>query len=186
MELDKAIKSVKQCKRFKSKKPNWRDILEAVDAMLYAPMAGNNFTPRLVLVDDPEKIEKISDCTQQPFVNQAHYVLVVCSDPFRLNNAYGKEGEKYNKYQIGAAIQNFLLKIEELKLSTCWVKLFHEDRIKQILSIPEKINIEALLPIGYEYEKRRTKEIKTDIDKVLFFNKYKSKKMDPPKKVEGY
>ena len=44
MDLDKTIKARRSVRKFKSSKPNWRDILECIDAMRYAPMAGNNFS----------------------------------------------------------------------------------------------------------------------------------------------
>lgn len=189
MNIDKAIKNYRNCKSFKDEVPDWRDIIEAIDTMRYAPTAGNLFTLRFVMVDDPEKIQGITDCTQQPFVNQAHYLVVVCSDPRRLYHVYGKElGISCNKHQTGAAIQNFLLKLEDLGLSTCWIKLFHEDGVKRILKIPDHISVEAIFPIGYEFRKSKSREAKVDIDRILYFNKYKTKKMNPPnkKKVEGY
>lgn len=188
MNIDKAIKNYKNCKSFKDKKPDWRDIITAIDATRYAPTAGDLFTLKFVVVDNPEKIQAITDCTQQAFVSQAHYLVVVCSDPKRLYNSYGKElGNTCNKHQTGAAIQNFLLKLEELGLATCWIKLFHEEGVKRVLFIPDNITVEAIFPIGYEYKKPRTREAKIDLDPILFFNKYKNKKMNPPRKnIEGY
>ena len=43
MDLDKAIKSRKSVRHFADKKPNWRDIIECIDAARFAPMAGNLF-----------------------------------------------------------------------------------------------------------------------------------------------
>ena len=56
MELDKAIKSRTSVRKFNSKKPNWRNIIECIDAARYAPMAGGNYTLKFILVDEPEKI----------------------------------------------------------------------------------------------------------------------------------
>tara|TARA_B100001971_G_C18100518_1_gene488572 strand:+ start:130 stop:684 length:555 start_codon:yes stop_codon:yes gene_type:complete len=183
MELDKAIKSRKSVKKFKDKKPDWRDIIEVIDSMRYTPMAGNNFTLRFILVDDKEKIEKISEASQQPFISQTDYVLVVCSIPSRTINSFGKKGEIYSKQQTGAAIQNFLLKIQEKKLATCWIGYFVEEQIKQELKIPKNANIEALFPIGYEFENKKPKH-KIELDKVLYFNEYKNKKIKNPKKLD--
>jgi len=183
MDLDKAIQSRKSVRKFKDKKPDWRDIIECIDAVRYAPMAGNNFTLKFILVDDKEKIQKITDAAQQPFISQAKYVVVVCSNTSRPVNAYGKKGEIFCRQQAGAAIQNFLLKIQEAGLSTCWIGYFVENQIKRELKIPDNIQIEAVFPIGHEFEKQRTKR-KIDIDRILYFNKYGNKKMKNPKKLE--
>jgi len=183
MELDKVIKSRHSSRKFKDKMPNWRNIIECIDAMRYAPTAGNNCTLKVILVDDKEKIEKIADACQQGFVNQVKYIVVVCSNSTRLKNAYEEKGEKFNKQQVGAAIQNFLLKIEEKKLSTCWVGYFVEEQIKQILKVSENFEVEALFPIGYE-EKIYAKKIKTDLDDILVFNDFKNKKMKNMNRVD--
>ena len=186
MELTKAIQSRKSVRKFSTKKPDWRDIIECIDAARYAPMAGNNFSLKFILVDDKEKIQKIADASQQNFIAKADYVVVVCTDPKPTANAYEEHGPKFLKQQAGAAIQNFLLKLEEKKLATCWVGYFAEEIIKRELQIPDPITIEALFPIGYESGAKGDKKSarrKTNLDKILYFNKYKEKRMNPLKKI---
>jgi nitroreductase len=184
MELNRAIRSRKSVRKFKNKKPDWRDIIECIDAARYAPMAGNNFTVKFILVDDQEKINKLADAAQQQFISQAKYVVVVCSTLSRIVNAYGKRGEIYSKQQAGAAIENFLLKIEEVGLSTCWVGAFVDRIVKEALRIPEDINVEALFPIGYGFRKSSRRKMKIDIDRILYFNEYQNKKMKKIKKLD--
>jgi len=185
MELDKTIRNRRSVKKFKDKKPDWRDILDCIDSIKYTPMAGDNFTLKFILVDEKEKIEKLATAAQQDFINQAKYVLVICSDPFRTVNAYEKRGEIYCRQQAGAAIQTFLLKITEADLATCWIGHFADEQVKRVLKIPEKINVEAMFPIGYEFRKPVTRRIKSDLDKALYFNEYKNTQMKKIKKPEG-
>jgi nitroreductase len=183
MDLDKAIQSRKSVREFSSKKPNWRDIIECIDAARFAPMAGNNYTLKFIIVDDPEKIENLGVCCQQDFVKTVHYVVVVCNNPTRTINAFEESGKNYCKQQAGAAIQNFLLKIHEKGLATCWVGHFVESQIKRALTIPAEVQVEAIFPIGYETGKSKRK-LKIEVDKILYFNKYKNKHMKDIKKLE--
>lgn len=181
--LDKIIHSRRSIKKYKSKKPDWRTIIECIDAMRFAPMAGNSFSLKFILVDDKEKIEKISEASEQKFVADAHYLVVVCSDETRTKLSYEERGEKYLRQQAGAAIQNFLLKITESGLATCWVGHFYDDKIKRILGIPPSIEIEAIFPIGYPNEKPKQKaEVK--FDAIMYFNNYGNKKMQPKVKQD--
>lgn len=184
MDLDKAIKSRRSVRKYKSREPDWRDIIECIDAARYAPMAGNIYTLKFILVHDEEKIQKIAQACQQPFVNQAQYLVVVCSNPKRTLNAYGKMGETFVHQQAGAAIQNFLLKIVEKGLSTCWIGYFVEKQIKNILKIKEEMQIEALFPIGYELAKPLTKKAKIELDNILFFDEQDNKRMKPIRKID--
>ena len=184
MELNKAIQNRHSVRKFSSKKPDWKDILECIDSARYSPMAGNNFSLKIILVDDKEKIQKLAEASQQLFISQAQYIVVFCTDSSRTVNAYEKRGEKFCRQQAGSAIQNFLLKIQEHGLSTCWIGYFVEDQIKRELKIPTNVTVEALFPIGYELKKPLTKKMKIDLDRILYFNEYKNKKMKKVKTLD--
>jgi len=183
MNLDKAIKERHSVKKFNSKKPDWRDIIEAIDAARFAPMAGGNFSLKFVLVSDADKISEIAQACQQSFVGEVSYLVVACSIPGRTTNAYGKQGEVYVRQQAGAAMENFMLKLQDFGLSTCWVGYFVEDQVKRVLQIPDHVQVEAVFPIGFEFEKRRTKKTPVDMDSILFFDKYGEKRMVPLKRM---
>ena len=76
------------------------------------------------------------------------------------------------------------MKIEDFGLSTCWIGYFVESQIKRILKIPEEANVEAIFPIGFEYEKRRAKKAKIELDNILYFNEYGNKRMKEPEKLD--
>ncbi len=177
-----SIKSRRSVQKYATQKPDWRDIIECVDAARYAPMAGNIFTPRFILIKNEKTIKKLADAAQQDFIENAHWVVVVCSDTRRTLNSYGQErGERYIRQQVGAAIQNFLLKIQEKGLVTCWVGHFVDDNVRTALNIPEGILIEAMFPIGIPSKAKGQTPLKprkkVDIDTMLFFEKYKQKRI---------
>ncbi|MFA5953024.1 MAG: nitroreductase family protein [Candidatus Pacearchaeota archaeon] len=185
MQLDKAIQERRSIRKFKKKSPSWKKIIEAIDSTRYAPMAGNIFTLNFMLIDDKEKISKIADYSSQDFIAQSEYCVVFLSNPSRTINAYGeKTGKKFSHQQSGAAIQNFLLKLTEFELSTCWIGYFDEEKIKTLLKIPENSNIEAIFPIGYSNEKPKKRNTR-DLNNFLYFNEFENKRMKEIKKPEG-
>ena len=129
-------------------------------------------------------VKKIAKACQQDFISSAQYTVVVCSNPSKLTNAYGESGEAYARQQAGAGIQNFLLKIEEVGLSTCWVGYFVENQIKELLKVPKDVNVEAVFPIGFEYEKKRTRKAPIDLDRILYFNQYGKTKMQEKERID--
>ena len=188
MSFDKIIKKRKSVRRFSVKKPDWRDIIEAVESARHAPMAGNIYSVKFVIVEDPIKIKKIAEACQQDFIAEAQYVVVVCTDPTKTENSYPEMAQRFLNQQAGAAIQNFLLKIVDTGLSSCWIGYFEESLIKETIKAKKKNIIEAVLPIGYESkvkEKRSQQREKVDLDVILRFEKYSQKKMDPARKIEG-
>lgn len=183
MDFDRIIEARTSVHKFRSKKPDWRHILECIDAARFAPMAGNQFTPRFILVSDEKKIKELAKAAEQDFIAEAHYIIVVCSNKKLTTNAYEERGEKYVKQQAGAAIENFLLKLTEIGLATCWIGHFYDEKIKHLLKIPDDVDVEALFPIGYAYDKKQKPKRKIDLDTVMYFNEYKNKRMHPGKKM---
>jgi nitroreductase len=90
----------------------------------------------------------------------------------------------YSKQQVGASIENMLLKVTDLGLASCWVGAFSDETVKRILEIPEDIGVEAMLPIGYELGNTKQKQ-KPELDRILFFDKWKNKYMRPKVEVSG-
>lgn len=184
MDLDKCIKERHSVRRFRTKKPDWRKIMDAIEVATKVPYAGNIPTLKFILVSDKEKIAKLAEAATQDFVATAHYVVVVCSDKTQCTRAYDERAEKYCKQQAGAAIESFLLKLTELGLATCWVGAFSDTTVKNVLQIPDEIDAEAILPIGYEMDKTKQRT-KPSLDSVLFFDLWKNKYMTPIKKPEA-
>ncbi|MFA6022902.1 MAG: nitroreductase family protein [Candidatus Pacearchaeota archaeon] len=185
MDFDKVISERKSVRKFHSKKPNWRDIIEAVDAGVRAPLAGAISSVRFILVDNPEIISKLATAAQQDFVGEAHYVVVVCSDPTDVIRSYDERGEIYVRQQAGAAIENFILKLTDLGLATCWVGDFVDEQVKSALRIPASVFVEAMFPIGYSLDKS-VKKRAPNLDKTLYFNRYKLRFLKPRKEIDSF
>jgi len=176
MELETTIRRRHSIRRYSKKYVNWKYVVSILDTSRFAPFAGNICSIRLIVVTDKEKIQQLSEAAKQDFIAVAPVVVVVCSDIKLVMLAYGKRGYMYSKQQAGAAIQNMLLKITELGLASCWIGAFDDNAIRNILNIPEEIEIEAILPIAHKSWIREVKRKKTELRDIVFFNRYGNKK----------
>lgn len=183
MKLKEAIESRCDIKSYDLKKPDWRKVIRAIDAARFAPAAGNYYSARFILVDDEDVIKKLAESSQQSFIGKAKMVVVVVSDEKGLVRAYGERGSDYSKQHVGAAIENFLLALEEEKLATSWVWYFVDEQVRSLLNIPENVKVEGIFPIGGMSKLSRKVKRSADLDNVLFFGKYGNKKMAPVTKV---
>ena len=71
MDLQESIKSRRSIREFTDKKPDWREIIEAIHSAQYAPMVGNLFPMKFLIVDDEKIIAEIAKWSEQEFINQA-------------------------------------------------------------------------------------------------------------------
>ncbi len=183
MGIYESIRARQSIRSFKNKKADWRRIIKAIDSARFAPMAGNFFSLRIILVDDSNKIKKLASASEQDFISQVSFVVVFCTSPNLTIRSFGEEGKSFLKQQAGAAIENFLLSLEEEELSSSWIGHFDERAVKQTLGIPEEIEVEAMFPIGYKEDKKVSKKRKSSLENYLYFNTYKNKRIKKIKKV---
>ena len=57
--------------------------------------------------------------------------------------------EAYLRLNAAIALDHLTLRAVDLGLGTCWVMMFNQKKVKQILGLGENYNVVALLPVGY-------------------------------------
>ncbi|MBI3334374.1 nitroreductase family protein [Candidatus Pacearchaeota archaeon] len=170
MELDSVIKKRRSVRSFSDKKVSWKLLLDAIDAAVHAPFAGNYNNLKFVIIENPERLNMLARHASQDWIMDASSALIVCSDDTNLEKLYGERGRIYSRQQAGAAIQTLLLKLADLGLAACWVGAYTDSKIRNDFSIPKEIQIEAVIPIGYEKKTFKSKTIKKKkLEAVLFW-----------------
>jgi nitroreductase/predicted transcriptional regulator len=156
--FDNILERRHSTREFSDKKPDWRDVVIALDSAQKIPLANNFNNLKYVLVEDRDTIDAMADAAQQPWIRDVHMVVVVGGDETHLEKHYGERGRIYSKQQSGAAIMAFLLKLTELGLDSCWVGAYDDDKIRSLIRAPGNITIEAIIPIGHEKKARFEKK----------------------------
>ena len=180
MDLDKVLEVRHSTRGFQQKKkPSYRKIIQLIEAASKAPLAGNLPSLKYILVSNEKKINELAKAAQQSFIATAPWVIVICCNKSLLDKYYYERAERYARHQAGAATQNILMKVADLGLSSCWVGAFSDETVKRILKIPDNVNVDALLPIGYESATENAQKTfnKPNLDGLLFFDEYKKKKL---------
>ncbi|MEK6928247.1 MAG: nitroreductase family protein [Nanoarchaeota archaeon] len=181
MDFDKVVEKRRSIRSFKDKTVSWKLVLEAIDSALQVPCAGNDLPMNFIVVEDPEKIERLAKASDQLWMNEAPILVAVVSDDSQLESQYGDRGRVYSRQQAGASIQTLLLKLTDLELSACWVGSYDDYDVRFILEIPDNVQIEALIPIGYQSSsaKNDTKPRKKKLDSILRWESFKIKRRQP-------
>ena len=82
----------------------------------------------------------------QNFVGEAPVVIVACG----VTDGYVMScGQSSYPIDVAIALDHISLAAVELGLGTCWIGAFYEDKIKEILGIPNGVRVVDLMPIGY-------------------------------------
>lgn len=142
-----------------------------IEAFRQAPSAKNLQPWKLIIINDKEIIKKlVPACKDQYFISEAPVVIAVCAFE---EEAYGTIGGYMNSYplDIGIAFEHLMLAATEQGLGTCWIGAFYEEKVKEILKVPDRVRIVALTPLGYPDDTGRNKTRKNP-DELVSYNEF--------------
>jgi nitroreductase len=75
---------------------------------------------------------------------------------------------------VAIAIEHIVLQAVEIGLGTCWVRWYEDEKVKEILDIPDNIEVMALLPVGIPDENPSPRP-RLRLDKMVFSETYGGK-----------
>ena len=124
-------------------------LLQILEAGRWAPTGANLQPWHFIVVTDPETRKMIGDVARFFFIK----FFRVEKAPVILVLGFDKRKGKYGRYDATLAGGNMMTMATSLGLGTCWIGAFDEPKVKEILEIPENIEVIALITLGYSNEK---------------------------------
>jgi len=161
MNIFDAIESWKSTRKFKPDPIDDRMIGVLLHMAINASSAGNIQCWEFVVVRDEKLKEKLAIAAlHQELVKDAPVDIIVCANLERASLKYGKRGELFYSIQdTAAAAEIILLTATALGLGSEWVRAFDEERVKDILLLPETVRPVGIIPIGYPLEQEKERRI---------------------------
>lgn len=149
MEFLELAKKRYSCRSFLEKKVEKEKIEKILEAGRVAPTAVNYQPQRIIVLQEKEQLEKLSNCTIYGW--NAPVILVVCYDK---NISWKRKYDGKDEGIVDASIvtTHMMLEIADLGLGTTWIGSFDPEKVKETYKIPENYEVVALLPIGYPTE----------------------------------
>lgn len=151
----------------KTKVEDWKidKILSAADV---APTAGNFQGFQVYLIKNKKTKEALVEAAnKQPYVN-APVVLVFCTEPSRVKLKFPPDIlEKFSLQDATIAAAFSLLAASGVGLSTIWIGMFDEEKVKKIIGT--ELRPSSILCIGYPDKKKPPKSRRKlkDLIKVI-------------------
>ena len=165
MDVYEAIRRRKSVRAFADREISEKILSRLLEAARLAPSAKNFQDWRFVVVRDPRTRKLLAEAArEQRFVGQAPVVLACCAET---DNHVMTCGQPCYPIDLAIAIDHITLAAAAEGLGTCWIGAFFEDRVKEILGIPEEIRVVALLPIGYPENPGPVEKSRLDREKIV-------------------
>lgn len=150
MDILKAVKERRSIRDFQ-KREIPRDIVDKlVDALIWAPSAGNLQARKFYFIKDEELKKKIAVAAlKQHFLAEAPLVIVGCTDS-RISHRYGERGVYlYSIQDVSCSLMGMMLVAHDIGLGSVWVGAFDEDAVFNILKLPQYLRPVSIVAVGY-------------------------------------
>ncbi|HUT75263.1 MAG TPA: nitroreductase family protein [Armatimonadota bacterium] len=122
------------------------DLATMVECARQAPSAGNRQSCHLVVVTDPPLRERVAAaCQHQEWMAGAAAIVVGLGDP--------SVSERWCEVDTAIAMENLVLAATSLGYGACWVGAFDEERLREVLGVPETMRVVAAATVGRAAEK---------------------------------
>ncbi|NWF76789.1 MAG: nitroreductase family protein [Nitrospirae bacterium] len=150
MDILKIIKERRSIRDFHKKQIPEELIQKLIDALIWAPSAGNLQARRFYFVKNENIKKKIAVAAlNQNFIAEAPLVVIGCTDS-RISFRYGERGiYLYSIQDVACSIMNMMLTAHANGLGSTWVGAFREEEVSKILKMPNYLRPVAIVPVGF-------------------------------------
>jgi len=145
LEVSEAIRSRRSVRAYDSRPVPDDVVTKVLEAGRVAPSANNRQPWHFIVVKDQKKREALSEGKYAKFLKDTPVVIVGCGDQ--------DASEKWCVVDCTIALQQMVIAATGEGLGTCWIGSFFEDRVKELLKVPPRFKIVAMLAMGYPKEK---------------------------------
>lgn len=150
-----------------------------LEAARWAPSACNTQCWRFVVVRERQKIEALArkglgGIVPNRWARKAPVIMAACADLtlFTHRIGGGLKGIEYHMLDLGCAVEHLVLRAVELGLGSCWIGWFKQKAIREILRIPSRVRIAALVSIGYPAPEKEKKRKRRSLEEIAFLDEY--------------
>lgn len=171
MQFYDVINARRSIRKYKDTPVSPETVLRILDAGRKAPSWKNMQCWRYILVSDAALKARLGELLNNPSAGcyrDAPFALVLCALPAESGSEDGKE---YYLVDSAISMEHVVLAATAEGLATCWVGLFTEQPVRELLGIPDDVKIVAITPLGYPAQERNPRPRKA-LEEILFENKW--------------
>jgi nitroreductase len=159
------------------KDPVPRNVIDRILKVGNEAASAANKQPWAFILCQGEDKKKINDVFYRDGFKDAPVAIVAVAD---LQNAWTRrnDGKNYAYVDTTIAVTEMILAATAEGLGTCWIAAFDYEKAKEILDIPEGMEIVTLFTIGYIPEDIKQQERnRKPMENILHIGKYSKKKL---------
>mgnify|MGYP001014315947 CR=1 FL=1 len=159
-------------RNYKETKVEKEKLLQVLEAGRLAPSAVNYQPVHFIVITDEGLKSKVAETYPRDWFKKAPVIIAACADHSK--SWKRKDGKDHSDIDAAIAIEHLVLAAADIGLGTCWVCAFDAQKCHEILSLPDHLEVVALLPVGYPEDGEIPVKKRKSMDEIVSWNGYKS------------
>lgn len=180
MDLVTGIKERRSIRRFREESVPHEVFAEIVNTAAWAPSWKNSQIVRYMVIEDKEKMKQIAENCVVGFTYNTKTIsgaaALVLLTYVTGRSGYEKDGsyttpkhDEWEMFDAGIAAQTFCLAAHEKGVGTVIMGIFDEEKVAEVVKIPEGQKIGALIAAGYPAGEKPAAPPRKDATQLLTF-----------------
>ncbi len=172
--LLEAVRKRRSVRRYQEKNIPSSILEEIFEAARLAPSASNRQPWKFVVVQDEGLKQKVMEASilhgkLQPFIVEASVIIAGCATDV---SHIMPNGVPSHHVDLSIALEHISLQAAELGLGSCWIGAFNQEKVKDLLKIPENAAVVCLMTLGYPAGNSLQRKRKP-LEDIICYNYYK-------------
>ena len=172
-ELVKIMQQRHSCRKFLDKAVENEKIIACINAASLAPSAWNLQPYHFYVANTPETVATAAECCKDnEWIGEVRAFVIVTQEHANVPATFGEAARKdFRQYDIGLAIENFLLEATELGLGVATIGSFNEEKLKSSFRIPSPKKIALVITMGYSAEEEIPAKKRRPLEETITYLK---------------
>ncbi|MBN1348482.1 nitroreductase family protein [candidate division KSB1 bacterium] len=169
MEFTKLIQARYSVRAYESRQVEKEKLAKVLDAARLAPTAANRQPFRFIVIETKGRESKLKQIYSAKWFYTAPIVICACAIS---EKAWTRgDGINYAFVDTTIAMDHLILAAAELGLGTCWIAAFKPEAAREVLGLPENVDVVAFTPLGYPADQPGNKWRK-DLSEIVCYEKW--------------
>jgi nitroreductase len=170
MELKEAIRKRESVGGFLDKPISEAQLNNVLEAARLAPSASNRQPTKLVVIQDSAKRKELAQAANnQASIGEAPTVIAAVAIDLEFTMPCGI---KSDAREVAIAIDHMTLAAVDEGLGTCWIGAFSQEKVKEILKVPDQYKVIILLSLGHPRKERGHKPRKP-LNEIVCYDSFR-------------
>ena len=170
MELKEAITKRQSVRDYEDRQIPEEKLTRILEAARLAPSASNRQPWKFIVVKERKRRQELAQAANgQTFVGEAPIVIVAVATNVEHIMPCGVSSYPVD---LAIAVDHMTLAAVDEGLGTCWIGAFSQQRVREILGIPEKYRVVVLLPLGFPRREREMK-VRKALGEIICYETFK-------------